>query len=74
MKFIKKVLFALLAFVSVAIAPLPAFAAGPDFTTLTSQIDLSTTIDAVMAIGVAAMGLLIAVKGVKYVWRMFKGV
>lgn len=69
----KKALFARLAVISAAFAPLSSFAAGPDFTALTSQIDMSTTITAVMAIGVAVMGLLLAVKGVKIVWRMFKG-
>lgn len=71
-----KKLFAIFVAVMVSlITPAISFAAttGPDFSTLTSQIDLSTTITAIMAIGVSAMGLLLAIKGVKIVWRMFKG-
>jgi len=71
----KKILALRLAVIAAVLAPVASFAATtpPDFTTMTSQIDMSTTITAVMAIGVAAMGLLIAVKGVQYVWKMFKG-
>lgn len=71
----KKSLYAHLAVIVLATGSGLASAAttGPDFTQLTSQIDLTTTITAVMAIGVACMGLLLAIKGVKIVWRMFKG-
>lgn len=70
-----KSLVARLAIVALVLSPLASFAASaaPDFSTLTSQIDMSTTITAIMAIGVACMGLLIAIKGVKSVWKMFKG-
>lgn len=73
MKFIKKVFLASLAFVTAAITPLPALAAGPDFSSLTSGIDLSTVETAIFAIGVSVMGLLIVIKGVKVIWSMFRG-
>lgn len=71
----KKALFARLAIIAAVTTPMASFAVttAPDFSTLTSQIDMSTTITAIMAIGVACMGLLIAIKGVKNVWKMFKG-
>lgn len=71
----KKALFARLALIALVTGTGIAHATTtpPDFTALTGQIDLSTTIAAVMAIGVAVMGLLISIKGVRVVWRMFKG-
>lgn len=71
----KKSLFTYLSVILAASAPMASFAVGtgPDFTQLTSQIDMSTTITAVMGIGVGVMGLLLAIKGVKIVWHMFKG-
>jgi len=71
----KKALFARLAVIALATGAGIANAASsaPDFTALTGQIDLSTTIAAVMAIGVGVMGLLISIKGVRVIWRMFKG-
>lgn len=74
----KKLFVIFVAAMVALVTPMVSFAqtatnTGPDFSTLTSQIDLSTTITAIMAIGVSAMGLLLAIKGVKIVWRMFKG-
>jgi hypothetical protein len=45
---------------------------GPDLSGLTSQISMGTTITAVLAVGVAMVGLNLAVKGAKIVLGMIK--
>lgn len=50
-----------------------AFAAAPDYTILTSGIDFSTTITAVMAIALSLVGLYLAIKGSKIVIGMVRG-
>ncbi len=54
------------------LAPAASFAAAPDFTSLVSGIDFSTTVTAILAIGAAAVGLILAFKGVQYVYRSIK--
>jgi hypothetical protein len=46
---------------------------GPDFSSLTSSIDLATVITAVMAVAAAMVGVYIAIKGAKIVLRMVRG-
>lgn len=57
------------------VASAPAFAAatGPDFTTLTSAIDVSTTITAILAVGALMVGVALAVMGVRKIISMSKG-
>lgn len=50
-----------------------SFAAAPDFTTLTSSIDFSSVITAVMAVFVALIGLVLALKGAKIVYHAIRG-
>lgn len=51
----------------------PAFADGPDFTTLTGAIDMSTVTTAVMAVGAVMVGVYVAIKGAKIVLQMVRG-
>jgi len=52
----------------------PAFAVGPDFTTLTAGVDFATLIAAIMAVAVLAVGYTIAKSGaagiVSFIRRM----
>lgn len=48
-------------------------AAGPDFSAMTTGIDFSTAITAVIAVGTALAGLYIAIAGAKGVLRMIRG-
>lgn len=50
-----------------------AQATPPDFTTLTSAIDLSTVTTAVMAVGAVMVGVYVAIKGAKIVLQMVRG-
>lgn len=50
-----------------------AKATPPDFSTLTSAIDLSTVITAVMAVGAVMVGVYVAIKGAKIVLQMVRG-
>lgn len=56
-------------------AAVPAFAqaTGPDFTTLTGAIDVSTTITAILAVGALMVGVALAVMGVRKIISMSKG-
>lgn len=65
MKYLLTLLFAFFSLISFG-----AFAAGPDFTTLTSGIDFSTVAVAVMAIALALAGVQVTIKGAKIVLRM----
>lgn len=51
----------------------PAFAAGPDFTTLTAAADFTSTVTAVMAIAGAGMTLVLVTVGIRHVYRAIKG-
>lgn len=55
------------------IAAPAAFAAGPDFSTLTASIDFSTATTAILAIGAALAIAYIAVKGVCLVLGALRG-
>ena len=71
MKVMKKIGLALVVAASAAV---PAFAATPpDLTPLTSAIDLSTVITAVLAVAVILAGVYAAIKGAKTVLSMVKG-
>lgn len=50
-----------------------AVAAGPDLTPLTTGVDMSTVITAVLAVGVTMVGLYAAIKGAKIVIGMVRG-
>lgn len=50
-----------------AVAAPAAFAAGPDFSTLTASIDFSTAVTAILGIGAALAIAYIAMKGVRLV-------
>ncbi|EIM1059080.1 hypothetical protein LMQ56_004480 [Salmonella enterica] len=51
-----------------------AFAAGPDYTTLTDGVDWTTTIAAVMAIGAGAMALILAMVGLRKVIQTVRAI
>ncbi|MFZ6864692.1 hypothetical protein ACO0K7_18875 [Undibacterium sp. Ji67W] len=48
-------------------------AGGPDLTSLTSSVDFSTVVTAVLAISATLMGVYVAIKGAKTVISMVKG-
>ena len=50
-----------------------AAGAGPDLTSLTSSVDFTTVITAVLAISATLMGVYVAIKGAKTVISMVKG-
>ncbi|MGQ7936992.1 hypothetical protein [Paraburkholderia sp. D1E] len=64
---------AVVAGVSVAPVVSHAQASGVDYTTLTSQVDFSTTVTAVMAVAGTLVVLYVAIKGAKIVLRMIRG-
>jgi hypothetical protein len=55
------------------LAPLSAFAAGPDLTSLTTAVDFSTVTAAVLLVGAAIVGVFLAYKGVKIVISAIRG-
>lgn len=59
--------------VVLAVAPLSAFALPPDFTALTSQIDMSTTSAALLLAAAALVGVYILWKGANMIMGAFKG-
>lgn len=73
MKFSKKGIKAAIAAAagSVAVAA-KAADTGPDFTQLTSSIDMSTVSTAVLAVAATMVGVYIAIKGAKIVLRMVR--
>tara|TARA_B100000530_G_C15933271_1_gene477904 strand:- start:3297 stop:3536 length:240 start_codon:yes stop_codon:yes gene_type:complete len=50
-----------------------AQAAGPDFTTLTGAIDLTSTQEAILSVGAVAIGLAVVVLGVRKIMQMVRG-
>lgn len=58
-----------------AIVSAPAFAqaTGPDFTTLTDAVDVSTTITAILSVGALMVGVALVVMGVRKIISMSKG-
>ncbi|ECF5159726.1 hypothetical protein GNM86_14780 [Salmonella enterica] len=51
-----------------------AFAAGPDYTTLTDGFDFTTTVAAVMTIGAGAVGLVLAIVGLRKVFQFVRAI
>lgn len=69
---LKTLFVSLLAF-AFSMLGMPAFAAGPDLTSLTSQVDFSTVIVALLAVAAALAGVYIAWKGAKMVLAALRG-
>ncbi len=61
------------AIAAIGLAALPALAVPPDYTTLTSAIDLSTTGEAILAVAALLMVVYTIWKGAKMIIQMFKG-
>jgi hypothetical protein len=59
--------------VLIAVAPLSAYAVPPDFTALTSGIDLSTVQTASLTALVALLGLYLIISGGKTIVGFFRG-
>lgn len=56
-----------------AVASIPAFAAAPDISSLTSAVDLSTVITGVLAIAATMAGVYIAWKAAKMIIAALRG-
>ncbi|MBU9633642.1 hypothetical protein KTE60_30650 [Burkholderia multivorans] len=73
----KKAIFARVAAVGASVAALAsnaqAVTTGPDYTSLTTNVDFTTTIAAVMAVAALVVGLNLAIRGAKTVIRMVGG-
>jgi hypothetical protein len=70
----KKALFARLAVISAAATSGAAFAAaGPDLSSLTSSVDVGTTVTAVLAVAASLALLYMAIRGAKTVLGMIRG-
>ncbi len=69
----KKALFARLAVVTAAATSGVAFAAGPDLSSLTSSVDVGTTVTAVLAVAASLALLYMAIRGAKTVLGMIRG-
>lgn len=67
MKFVLSCLAFMMAFMS------SAFAAGPDFTTLTTGIDITTAVAAVMAVAAIMVGWVLAKGGAGAIVRFIRG-
>lgn len=50
-----------------------SYAAGPDFTSLTSSVDFASTTTAVLAVAGLSAAVFMAIKGAKIVLGMIKG-
>ena len=57
----------------VAGSAVAANAAAPDFTTVTSAVDFSTVITAIMAVAAIMVGVYVAWRGAKFALRAVKG-
>ncbi|MDH3001577.1 hypothetical protein A1D23_03005 [Chelonobacter oris] len=71
-KFIKSKLTAVVA-TSLLLSSGVVNAAGPDFSSITSGIDFSTAVTAIISVAVAIAGVYIASSGSKAVLRMIRG-
>ena len=70
----KKALFARLAAISAAaVTGGSAFAAGPDLSSLTSTVDVGSTVTGVLAVAAALALLYMAIRGAKTVLGMIRG-
>lgn len=54
-------------------AAVPAFATGPDYTSLTSAVDFTTTITAILAVMALLAGLYLVIKGGKVILGVLRG-
>lgn len=70
MKTLKTKALATLAFVASAV---PAFAAGPDLTSMTTAVDFGTVTTAILAVGASLIVVYIAFKGVKMLISAVRG-
>ncbi|ECC4965546.1 hypothetical protein C3M30_09005 [Salmonella enterica] len=52
----------------------PGAATGPDYTPLTNGFDWASTISAVMAIGAGAVGLVLAIVGMRKVFQFVRAI
>ena len=52
----------------------PGTAVGPDYTVLTNGFDWGTTVAAVMAIGAGAVGLVLAIVGMRKVFQFVRAI
>lgn len=59
--------------VVVAVAPLSAFAIGPDLTTLTTAVDFGTVTTAILGVSAAIIVVYLAWKGAKMVISAVRG-
>lgn len=57
----------------VTVAAANAQAAGPDLSSLTSSVDMGTTVTAILAVAATLAGLFVAIRGAKTVLGMIKG-
>jgi hypothetical protein len=69
----KKSHFKRLAVIAVATTGASVFAAGPDLSSLTSSVDVGTTVTAVLAVSAALALLYMAIRGAKTVLGMIRG-
>ncbi|EAU7573396.1 hypothetical protein NOF79_004072 [Salmonella enterica] len=67
-----KGLIATAALTAVSVSSAFAEGTGPDYTTLTNGFDFTSTVGAIMAVGVGAVGLLLAMVGIKKVFLFVK--
>lgn len=69
----KKAFFKRLAVIVAATTGASAFAVGPDLTSLTSSVDVGSTVTAVLAVAGALALLFMAIRGAKTVLSMIRG-
>ncbi|ECT5251072.1 hypothetical protein ATT74_15290 [Salmonella enterica subsp. enterica serovar Panama] len=71
---ISKALIASAVLTGLSVSSAFAEGTGPDYTTLTSGFDFTSTVGAIMAVGVGAVGLLLAMVGIKKVFQFVKAI
>lgn len=59
--------------VATGVSALPAFAAGPDFSTLTASVDFSTAIAAILLVMAGLAGVYIVMKGGSLILSKLRG-
>lgn len=70
MKLSKGLLYS--AVTAVALSASSVFAAGPDYTDLSAGIDFTSTVAAIMAVGVGGVALLLSITGIKKVFLFLR--
>jgi len=58
---------------SMATPAMATGATGPDFTTLTSAVDFTSTGDAIQTVGALAIGLALVFLGIRVIMRVVRG-